>query len=89
MAGDDDLQTHEDVSEWKERKQAVRGERQSSHHVRLQMAWDWLLYCLVSLVLGASFLGLIGLVEWSGPITPVTVFMSIASGWIGTRLQPS
>ena len=52
------------------------------------MALDWIILGFAVLMVGASFLGLIGLTQWpDGPITPAHILLSIISGWVGTRIR--
>lgn len=83
------LQTHEDLTLWKEEQEAARTQRQGSHDLTIGIVWDWVALVAVVSALVVSFLALIGAIAWSGPITPLHVILAIVSGWIGTRLQPS
>ncbi len=85
--GEGDIREYEDVSEWQERRKAVRGDRRSSYELKLKMFRDWTAYVVGVTVLVASIGALIGWLKWDGPITPQHVLVAATSGWLGKRLR--
>lgn len=87
--GGSDLKTHDDLELLKEGHEVERHHRQGTHDLRFKIVRDWIILGAVTSALVASFLGMIGVMSWPGPVTPTHVFFSIVSGWVGTRLPPS
>ena len=82
-----EITSREDFATWEEGQKVERAAKKGSHELRIKMAWDWIVMGFTTLVLLASFLGLIGVWAWPGPVAPIHILTPIVSGWIGTQLR--